>query len=469
MRCCWLSIFLWALVCPQLSAQEGAPENVIRLKVRPAAAPVPALKYQLLPDARKLQPGNAAVSYLRAATMDYAQHRQPQMRQAISEWLQAKTEGKTPPLPTQFQFLKDNYWPLQQIDIAARQEYCHWQLTDRLRKEGLQVVLPEIQQLRDWANLLNLRFRLELQHGDLPKALYTCQTGLAMGRHTADAPTLMSAFIAHGISNAMLDNVQEILTSSRSPNLYWALTELPRPWIDLRRTMLGESLWIEALLADFPDIHEVPLPPAGLAVLRQRLKILGRLLSQRHSLGADEAITILVLKGYPTARAWLLAQGKPADLVERMPSLQVVLLYSLDEYQRMTDGILKLQSLPYREARPFLTQWQQEMRQTAMHSKTIPFTAQIGSYEYALGARARVERKIDLLRTIEALRMYAAAHGQWPATLEEIKEVPLPLDCYTGKPFSYRREGDKAYLLAAPPKPQMYVDEKASYELTLVK
>jgi len=57
-------------------------------------------------------------------------------------------------------------------------------------------------------------------------------------------------------------------------------------------------------------------------------------------------------------------------------------------------------------------------------------------------AAARTDRELAVLRCIEALAVLRRrASGQLPATLEEIKEVPIPLNPVTGKPFSYRLEG----------------------------
>lgn len=64
-------------------------------------------------------------------------------------------------------------------------------------------------------------------------------------------------------------------------------------------------------------------------------------------------------------------------------------------------------------------------------------------------SQAMLERKIAALRCIEAIRLYAAAHGgKLPATLGEIKEVPIPVDPITGKAFEYEAHGDKAKLAA---------------------
>jgi hypothetical protein len=81
----------------------------------------------------------------------------------------------------------------------------------------------------------------------------------------------------------------------------------------------------------------------------------------------------------------------------------------------------------------------------------------------------RLDRRIAALRCVEAVRLYAAAHdGKLPAKLDDIKEVPIPLDPFTGKSFEYKAEGDKVTIEGPAPE-----GEKASqnnfirYEVTI--
>jgi hypothetical protein len=61
----------------------------------------------------------------------------------------------------------------------------------------------------------------------------------------------------------------------------------------------------------------------------------------------------------------------------------------------------------------------------------------------------RHDRRIAGLRAVEALRLYAASHeGKLPEALSQVKEVPVPDDPATGKPFEYRRDGVAALLLS---------------------
>jgi hypothetical protein len=81
---------------------------------------------------------------------------------------------------------------------------------------------------------------------------------------------------------------------------------------------------------------------------------------------------------------------------------------------------------------------------------------------------ARLDREIALLRTIEALRDYAARHeGQPPAALDEMKDLPLPIDPVTGRGFEYHHNG-RTVILRAPPQPGGNTSEGKRYELTFV-
>ena len=60
--------------------------------------------------------------------------------------------------------------------------------------------------------------------------------------------------------------------------------------------------------------------------------------------------------------------------------------------------------------------------------------------------QGRFEQRVALLCNIEAIRMYAAAHdGKFPDTLDA-SGVPVPADPFTGKSFSYTRDGTIATL-----------------------
>lgn len=79
--------------------------------------------------------------------------------------------------------------------------------------------------------------------------------------------------------------------------------------------------------------------------------------------------------------------------------------------------------------------------------KGNPATVLLPALARAAFAHARLARELAALRTVEAVRLHAAAHaGQPPAELAKIDLVPVPADPVTGKPFGYRIDG-KTFVL----------------------
>jgi hypothetical protein len=86
----------------------------------------------------------------------------------------------------------------------------------------------------------------------------------------------------------------------------------------------------------------------------------------------------------------------------------------------------------------------------------------------ARGASVRSERRIAMLRVVEALRLHAAeSGGKLPSSLDEIKAVPLPIDPVTGKPFGYKLTDGKATLDAPPPAGDKWETLGARYEISI--
>lgn len=179
--------------------------------------------------------------------------------------------------------------------------------------------------------------------------------------------------------------------------------------------------------------------------------------------------TALVLRAYPEAKKALIAEGRKPAEVEALPALQMVLIHSLHQYQRLQDDLLKWSSLPYWEARPRLEQAEKRIRMTRNRLEGMPFIDYLPAIQKVVAAPVRLERRIAALRCIEAIRLYAAAHdGKLPATLDAIPDVSIPIDPMTGKAFTYRVSGERA-MLSAPPPPGEQVNSynTLNYELTI--
>jgi hypothetical protein len=176
----------------------------------------------------------------------------------------------------------------------------------------------------------------------------------------------------------------------------------------------------------------------------------------------------VVAATYPDAKKHLLKNGRSAEQVEAMPSLQAVLIYVLDEYDRWRDDTLKWAELPYYQAGPGLIQTRRQLESLGPSLRVLPLIQVMPAVERVSFARARLERKLAGLRCVEALRMYAASHeGKLPGTLAEVSDVPIPRDFVTGRPFDYALKGDRSILSTPLVGDSYYADEPWRYELTM--
>jgi hypothetical protein len=179
-------------------------------------------------------------------------------------------------------------------------------------------------------------------------------------------------------------------------------------------------------------------------------------------------IAAMAAKLYPEAKRALIARGCPEAQVEAMPVIQVVALYSMEEYERIRDGSYKWVNVPYWQS---YNQIDRAILSPGNEKLANPFVALFLMLTPPLN-RVRLsgillERELDAVQCIEAIRLYAKAHeGKLPNSLEAITDAPAPLDPVTGKPLLYQVNGDSATLSApAPPGLRRTVDDHHLYAI----
>jgi hypothetical protein len=165
------------------------------------------------------------------------------------------------------------------------------------------------------------------------------------------------------------------------------------------------------------------------------------------------AATAIALVGYPHAKARLIADGFDPKRVEAMSVGQVMAVYTERNYQLFSNDFEKLWYVPFWEMRARYEAVERKLERATLFEngkdrEVLPIVSQLlPAMHWARAAQVRLERDIAALRVIEALRMYAASHaGGLPKSLDEIAEVPIPLNPATGKPFVYRLEERTAIL-----------------------
>src|SRR5205823_8921564 len=69
---------------------------------------------------------------------------------------------------------------LGEVECGALCETCDWELSARLRRDGIATILEEVQQMRELNVVLLLRMRLELADGRTGQAVRTAALSPAM-------------------------------------------------------------------------------------------------------------------------------------------------------------------------------------------------------------------------------------------------------------------------------------------------
>jgi tetratricopeptide (TPR) repeat protein len=458
------------LAAPRLAAAETArdwwlletsKERSVKLVLHPAAMPVPVMKYHLLPEFLDRLPGNAAVDYGKVTAEKYKTFGNHEwMKKNVYDRMNAPLEelrdAEFDPPEKSWNADGELAGLFQTLERAAKRESCDWQVPIRT-EPFYSILLPELQQTREFGRLLIVRARIQIAHGQYDQAIKTLQSGYALARNVSQAPTLVHGLVGITIAAMMDQCVFELAQQPGAPNLYWALTSLPQPLIETRQAFEAEA---NAPYLMWPELREVATSTRGTEYWRKTLQKIGDQLLQMSEgeeyANRPEALAAMALKAYPMAKDSLIAQGMPAEKVEAMPVPQVVLLAMTRAYERLRDDEFKWFYVPYWQARPALERGERERVSTVAAQREILLSigyALLPAVKSSRGALARSERSTAVLRLIEALRIYGAAHeGQLPDTLNDLTEVPVPIDPFTGKPFEYRREGDRA-IIEGPPMP----------------
>jgi hypothetical protein len=420
----------------------GAAPEPIKLTLSPSPAPVPAMAHRLLPLESELNPGDAAPIYLR---LIYEQ------RDRLND-LYKKTPALLESPPDKFP-LKEartfvDGWGLQltQLGYGTRRSTCDWNYTlPEQREHSIDLMLPDAQTMLTWSRLLALKARVEIIEGKPVEAARTVETGLALARHVAQGPFVINALVGIGASRVLLAQVDGLIALPDAPNFYWSLTALPRPLIGIRRGIEHDSKVTEWMLPELTDLDR-SRTDAEWSALLDRLH--GRIMKLKKSFKPEGVNPKLdTPAGFrevalPRARGTLETAGMKTD---GMGDDRVIIMALAAEYHRRYDDLIKASYLSFHEAEPFYTRaWARLSEEKSGPFWIIPSMAV--TVESFHQSDALLDRKVAALRVVEALRLHTGESGRLPDSLDEVKVVPIPIDPFSGKAFSYQLEGDTATL-----------------------
>jgi hypothetical protein len=451
------------------------------LTLRPVGPPVPMFRYELIPAARNLVRNNAALLHHRAL------HLLADVRPPAKDWVAAQEKYEKVLQGPLKDFPKDDVRTylqpyrnvFKEVEAAAKCDRCEWGTEDRVAAEGISFLIPDAQKMRELAFLLRLRCRLHAAEGKVDLALRDVQTGLVLARHAAQGPTLIQFLIGNAIATIFIAELEQVMQVPDCPNLYWSLTALPRPLIDLRKPIEGELRSMEATIPLPKDVDKGPMTPEeALAALDRLWAAIQKLAETPESLGPAESrlgLAFYITLQHPSARKALIAAGKTEAELDAMPPAQVVMLDALVKFRNLRDEHFVWFNAPYPEAVLGMRKSEEKIKELRRgppvdYLQTMLILL-LPAVDKVYGAQVRTERRLASLRAVEAVRLYAARNdGTLPAKLSDITAVPVPADPATGQPFAYAIEGNRFTItVPAPPGDKPEQGNHWKYVVTLGK
>ena len=154
-------------------------------------------------------------------------------QEQITEWLKLPVEQF--PQQQAEKALQKYLEPLKLAARAARCKKCNWPEW----KPGDQI--EGLTEYRKLAFILELWARLEISRGGYEGAAIAMRTGFAMARHLGQAPTIIQGLVGAAVAGLMCREVEKFVQGEDSPNLYRALADMSRPFVEIEKSIENEK------------------------------------------------------------------------------------------------------------------------------------------------------------------------------------------------------------------------------------
>ena len=440
------------------SDDPGDHVELIEMTVSPAAQASPIFQHRLTWLPKETVAGNAATIYMHSLGENLLrgkwQRLEKEFGDELYDWARYETPRDQIPIDKlKRASAKFNSYIQQHIDRATRRRDCDWgfgleELTGPL---VIGIHLNGLQETRSISRAIALQTKLAILESRFEDAIDLMRMNYRLGENVGRVQLLIGSLLAIaevGITNGTM---VDFIAAPNSPNMYWALTELPRPMVDMRgafRMECGMALRI------FPEMANAGTADHSVEEWSRIVQGIPRATSEFYQAERTPGMvfipTAIGIMSYAPAKKRLIEAGMDAAKVEAMAVGQVMLIDASREYRRVANMVEKEAYLPFPEFNKRSEAVEDFLRATEgdafdsfgklIAAMLLPAVQQVRS------AQVRTQRDIETLRIIEALRMYAAETGKFPARLSEIKAVEIPGNPATGKPFEYRLDGEVAVL-----------------------
>jgi len=229
------------------AAPAPAVQNVRQLTTTPAEAPVPALRLALRVRQADRLPGNAALDYYRAALLvpEWPRDAMASEKQhaRLDGWDAAPLDKL--PVADVTTYLDTFTGGFDALDAASRRDGLDWRQGVAVKMDRLEDLFRETGKFRELARLNGFRVRRDLARDDFDAAARDLRSGFRLSQAVGEGSTTVQLLVGVAIGSLTVGQADQFVGRPGSPNLYWALADLPRPLFDPRPALEGESVFFE--------------------------------------------------------------------------------------------------------------------------------------------------------------------------------------------------------------------------------
>ncbi len=422
----------------QADAKPVGPKTVV-VEITPRAIENPMLKYRFLPREDELKPGNAVPILLRLPWEQRAWMEKvyPNLQQWENVPLNDPKWKEYSDIPPRF---------FEEMKRAAYRRDAAWEYPIG-EVPAMTILLPDVQGLRAFLGFgLSSRAKYHLSRGELDEAMEVIKVGIANARHIAATPFVINQLVAAAIQRTMFDRTVDLISQPESPNLYWGLSTIPKGILSLERTADFEG---QMLALTFPFTKDLDKPRDSQEwkkLFDQQLNLLAETMGLVVPKGEAEKKQAFAQTEQVARKELPKLLGYTPEKVAQMTKEEAILRWFVTNHINLDSRYNAYSFLAAREALPQLFKLNRDCSEFYSHlnSKFFDFFKNPLFNYLSLNGNYR---RVQMLRVIEAVRHYAAKHdGKLPEKLEDISDIPVPIDPLTEKPFVWKVEGFVATL-----------------------
>ena len=224
MRCQWIVIaYVAGLLLPargfaQPVVQPTDGKLIVKSKVSPPRPRCPRSSTCCFRNCGDQQPGNQVQAFYKCFMEQHAFYHDKGEMEKRERWSTAPLAD----LAGEKGLIGYGGSGLRQADYAARLESVDWGILIQFKIEGINLLLPDVQQLRQLAGATRCEPGAKSLRKDYDAAVRTLQTMFALAHTFNQHPTLIGQLVGIAIVNMTLGVIEEFQQQPGAPSLFWA-------------------------------------------------------------------------------------------------------------------------------------------------------------------------------------------------------------------------------------------------------